>query len=383
MPLLYFNFEAHLATDRWETRQTLLAWWRLAARDPSWTPPHYALLSGALRSDALQKRTIALLRLEAMSRQLPTQRRVGGMSAVAFPQAGLHNLSLPHPVATALLLRDSAAPSLAYFALFSCINEPRTRDVLLETMAELARDAGCRELRGPLGPLPFLQSGCQESHWDRPVPVDAPYSPPYMGELLAQRLGPLRLSGGAPAGPTRLYHVPVSPAAPVSGPATLAPLATADPAALVALLRAALPAGLPAADAEMATLLQRWLGHGRLSGWLALMAGQPAGFLLLRRDNRRWMRRLGGGRHLAARAILGRLAPPDPVGYVPLAAVLPALRGQGIGRQLWAQAQQQAAADGLQGLLVGPVGREQADATRFLQRSGTPEAAYQRFALAL
>jgi ribosomal protein S18 acetylase RimI-like enzyme len=381
MPNLYYNFDATLAENRWERRLTLRAWWRLSAADETWTPPYYTLLRRALETEALQRQTIALLRLEAMSRTQPqgVQRLGGG----TFPEMAQNGLLIHRPVATALLLRASDDPTQGFLSLFACINSAATRDALLETVNEVAREAGCRTLSGPLGPLPFLSGGAQQSHWHRPPPVDAPHSPPYLAELLAQRLAPLRLPSGAPAGGTTLYQVPVAVAAAAAGPATIGPLRGTDPADLVPLLQAALPAGLPPPDQQTATLLLQWLRTGRLTGWLARIAGEPAGFLVLRQDNRRWMQRLGRGRTMPARTASLFTLPVDPQGYVPLAAVLPEHRTQGIGRQLWQHAMRQAARDGQETLLVGPLGREQSAATAILQRIGQPEATFLRFSTLL
>lgn len=338
----YLNHRAYVAAGRSEERRFLAHWWQFYQGDRHWVPPYYPALRKALRSPHLRRFNPQLLRLEALPR------------AEKHPQMPGPGHTLLHgiwerTVATAALL-DNPRQQGTLLTLFRCVNDHWTLLRLLEQAVDQ------RETRGLLGPValsPYLGAGVLASHWSDRPPLDTPYAPPYLAELMDGAMGLQAQS--------RLYHLPVMGAvAPdAAGRAQLDPL---DPARLASDL---LPlfselAGeggpfTPPGAVEAAFLLAWWGSVVAVSGWLATMDGEPAGFVLLQPDAGRQLQRANGGRQLWQRWRLRLGEERTSRGRLVAGGVLRDWRRQGLGQQLLTAAYRHALAAGWESLVVGPV----------------------------
>lgn len=372
MNAAYFNFRETEAAGRWDRRAFFNVWWRFYEGDPHWTPPYYPALRDTLTppyDPYLQRRDPRLFYLEAVSRPAG-----GGQPGQPLPVSAWER-----PVAAAVTLR--AAGGNVHLALPRCANDKGALRQLLERAAE----GGGGTLIGPTHLSPYLGAGALDSHWNVRPPLHTPYNPPYFCDLLRSVMEPVTRS--------RLYYLdapletrpagPVEPAEP-AGPASLVPLEPerlADD--LLPLLEAACAPWQAFAppDAAEARFLLGWMAQWPLCGWVALMDGQPAGFVLLQADGAATMQRAGGGRALWRRLWLrwavaskGAMA-----GRLLFGAVLPAWRGRGVGAQLLAAARATAEEAGWQALSIGPI-PEGAPAVGFLEAHGArPQQAYQLY----
>lgn len=364
MNVTYFNFRETEAGDRWERRAFFKVWWRFYERDRRWTPPYYPTLRRVLTppyDPYLQRRAPRLFYLEAVSRPAGAEQPGHLLPVSAWER----------PVAAAVTLR--AAGGAVHLALPRCANDKGT----LRQLLERAAGNGGGTLVGPTHLSPYLGAGALDSHWNLTPPLHTPYNPPYFCDLLRTVMKPATRS--------RLYHLEVAPepSPAASGPAELVAL---DPARLaddlLPLLEAACAPWRDFAppDAAEARFLLDWLGRWPLVGWLALMDGEPAGFVLLQADGAAAMQRAGGGRALWWRLWLqwatGRGA---TAGRLLFGAVLPGWRGRGVGGQLLAAARTTAAERGWRTVTIGPV-PEGAPASDFLEGAGArPQQAYQLY----
>ncbi len=365
---MYFNFSTFWATNRWQQRSFLRAWWRLYAGDRRWAPPVYPALARMINSSPLYARLDAQpLYMEAM----PRRASGGGFT----PNAPLTaSVVFEEPVAAAILQIDRRRQDgAAYLGLMRCANDEETGEQLLQKAFERAAELGCSRLIGPTGVLPNWQPGALLNHFNRTPPGQTPYNPPYLGELLDSLMQPWL--------ETVLLEAPVS-GTPVSAPGASAP---EEPAQMeqVSLSRLAgdllpllaqaiaLDDAFPPPDELEAQALLGWLAQPLApQAWLASVAGAPAGLLLLQPDLAPLLQKTGGGRRWLGRGYLAlRKRAPVPAGRLLVGAVAPAWRGRGIGRQLWRHALHCAQIAGWQTLTAGPVLADSA-AARFLAVNG-------------
>jgi GNAT superfamily N-acetyltransferase len=361
---MYFNYTTFWPHNWWERRSFLHAWWRLYADDRQWTPPAYAAFGRVIGSGShpLYERLASQpLYLEALPRRSGSSNfnpSAPVAAAVAFEE----------PVAATILqIDDRRDDEAAYLGLLRCANDEETLERLLTKAFEHVAEQGCGRLLGPTGIIPGWQPGVLLNHFNRTPPWHTPYNPPYAADLLGGSMEPW-LS-------TVLYTADVPdklPAAPA--PAHIEPLALARLADdLLPLLAAALDLGdaFPACDELEARTLLAWLQTTLApQAFLATVAGQPAGFVLLQPDIAPLLQRSGGGRGWLGRGYLAlRKNARMTAGRLLLGAVAPGWRGRGIGLQLWQHALTQAQQAGWRVLTCGPVA-EESTAAAFLQRQG-------------
>lgn len=352
----YFNHRAYIATRGAEKKGFLAHWRQFYAGDRHWIPPHHAALRTALRSEHVQRSEPVYLHLEALPRLDKGRQQIPGPG-----QALLHGIC-ERPVATAALLNDQRQRA-TFLALFRCVND---RTMLVRLLERAGEAAGPGSLLGPVAFSPYLGAGVLASHWSETPPLHTPYAPPYLAPLLDEVMERTAES--------HLYHFDVSAMSALedAGPAQLEPLNPARfTADLTTLFAQVYGDGLFAPpDATEAAFLVAWWGSLLpLSGWLATAGSRPAGFVLLQPDGGPWLQRAGGGRRLWWRWWLQAGEKRASRGRLLAGGVLPALRRQGIGRQLLAAAQQSAAAAGWRSLVAGPV-LDGSDAATFLAAAG-------------
>ncbi|MCI0398281.1 MAG: GNAT family N-acetyltransferase [Chloroflexi bacterium] len=368
----YINHRVYSAVTGWERRSFARKWWSIFAGDSRWTPPYYPALQRELnpaRNPHLARLQPDYLYIEALPVE---QRPVNRFSSV--PVVSPFELAL----ATAAILYDPRRQDeTAYLSLFHCANDEESLERLLDSVAETLAGKGCRRLVGPTGFSPHLESGLLLDHWHRPPPWHTPYNPPYLPELLDRSARPGRR--------LRLYHLPVEPG-PLelaAGPAEIVPLEPGRLATgLLPLLAEASPTGndFPSPDEAEAAFLLRWLGPQTLSGWLALVDGQPAGFALLQPDLASRLRLARGGRNLLRRLWLPLLLRlPVRQGRALYGVVRPAWRGRGIGRQLLAHCLAAARRHGWTSLSLGSVVEESQAAAWLAQQGAEARQTYQLY----
>ncbi len=361
----YFNFRTVVSTGRLQERRFLAQWWQFYAADPHWAPPYYPALRAALSSEHVRRCRPTYLSLEALRRPASGQPTAG-------PGAPLMDMGWEKTVATTAVLRPPHQRE-ALLGLLRCANDEATLHQLLD---RAAAESEATSFLGPVALSPYLGAGALASHWSETPPLDTPYAPPYLAELLGEVM--------EPAVETRLYHLraPAGRAKAADGPATLHPL---EPARLAGELLPLVAAvyrdnGFAAPDAvEMAFLLDWWGAPAPLSGWLAEVDGRPAGFALLQPDVAPRLQRARGGRPLWRRLWLRLAAGQAERARVVLGGVAPEFRRGGIGRQLLGASLQSAADAGWKTLLAGPAA-EQSAAAALLQSAGAqPRQHYQLF----
>lgn len=369
----YFNYVKLEAATRRERRQFLQRWWRLGMWDNHWSPPYYPVLARLLdpaRQPYLAQLQPRFLHLEALPGRPRSLSRTGTAPTDWSPMFEV-------PVGTALALRHpQAAPDLAFLSLWHVVNDEESVEQLLDYVLTQLWPAGVRRLAGPVHPSLYLPSGVLASDWDVTPPLHTPYHPPFATDLLSKIL--------TPASTSRLYTLAAtSIEPPTDAPARLHPF---GPQRLATdLLPLLVQAGktdslLPVPDAPAAAYLLEWLRLWPWQGWLAEVAGEPVGFVVVQPDLAAALRRGRGGRPWWGRLWL-RWARQRPTraGRIVSGGVLPAFQRRGIGRQLLAQAVQVAQTQGWQALTIGPL-PEDAPAARLLQAVGAmPQQFYQSY----
>lgn len=355
----YFNYRLHpvLLSDGsfWERRDFLHAWWAIYREDGRWTPPDYGRLSRQLdprRNDHLARLDAKLIHIDALHRTGVQRSRTDQQE---IPLTSV----LERPLAAAVAVIDSRRKGqTAHLALAHFGNDKEAFDNLYYHLVESFSEAGYHRLVGPVGLSPHLGSGLQVDGWSEWPPPHTSNNPPYAPELMESRLNPLQDG--------RLYRAAVPPRLvdDRTGPAQVVPLDLSRLAGdLLPLLAAAVEnpmAGFPPPDAAEATFLLRWLETKELSGLLAEMDGQPAGFALVGPDEGGRLRATHGGRSWWRRVRYGAesrlLANRRPVsGQIFFGAVRPEWRRQGIGAQLWRRVMVLAGERGWESVAVGPV----------------------------
>jgi GNAT superfamily N-acetyltransferase len=241
---------------------------------------------------------------------------------------------------------------VAYLSLLHLANDHEICEQFLQELAELS---GARRFIGPTSISPYLAAGAQLDHWHEVAPFHAPYSPPYLAELLESQL--------EPAGSSAIFEYDLREMGkPESaGPVRIAPLDVHQLASdLLPLTQAAMTTPyLPPPDLDEVSLVLSWLSNFPLTGQLALMGDEPVGFVLLQPDLARRVRRAGGGRYPWQQLWLQwRMNRPASAGRLLFGAVSPKRRRQGIGRQLWHAALDIARQEGWKRIAIGPVADE-------------------------
>lgn len=361
----FFNYDVNVASGRWDRWTFLRHWWHFYKRDPYWVPPAYRELQQVLRGrhPHLARLSPRYLHLEALPR--PHGPGLSGSYAAAGGWA--------RPVAATALLHDPRRRDGAHtLSLLRCANDEETLKRLLEAAAE---ESGARAVVGPTHLSPYLGAGVLASHWSELPPLHTPYNPPYLPELLDAMM--------EVAGIARLYQITVSAGGERetrTGPATLQPLQPERLAdeLLPLLVAACAPwSAFPAPDSAEASFLLRWLGRWPLSGIVAVVQEEPAGFVLLQPDLAPRLQRAGGGRNLLWRLWLQRTAlGPAAQGRLLFGAVLPHWRGEGIGSQLLASTLAHARQQGWQQITVGPLPEGTAAGDFLRRREALPRQDY-------
>lgn len=353
----YFNYTNHTAAGWWGRRDFVHRWWRLGKSDSRWSPPYYPLLRQALdptHNGYWARRPLLLRHMEALPRRSTGNGYTSG--------AGFAGALMEEPVAATVALVDQRRrDSTAYVGLLHCVNDSETLERLFDGIMENLAEWGCQRLIGPTGLSPHSQSGVLQNFFHVTPPIHTAYNPPYLPELMESVMQPLARS--------HLYtlQTPIDHLSPSNHPARIVPFAPERLSQdLLPLWVAACEAtgDFPPPDAAEAAFLLRWLQVGPCIGWLAEVDQQNVGFVLLQPDLSANMRRANGGRALLWRWWLEwRNKRRVRAGRLLFGGVLPAWRGQGIGRQLWAQALLTAQQQGWQSLAIGPIAEATAGAT--------------------
>jgi GNAT superfamily N-acetyltransferase len=371
MDVGYFNFSSRYAQWWWDRSSFVRHWWRLYIHDSRWVPPFYPTFRRSLvpnHNPHLRRLEPDFLSIEAMPRRHVS--RAGRRSSeVDFSPYGM--AAFEQTVATAILLHDPRRRDrTAYLALLHCTNDAESLERLLDTAAFQLAEEGFNRLVTCSSLSPFLGSGFLQDHWDKIPPINTPYDPPYLVELIHTQLDP--------GVETCLYHFDIPSDLRVEMPAPpenadllpLDPLRLADD--LFPLFKAGLPEliDFPAPDPMEANFLINWVSTWPVEAWSAQVNGKEAGFILLGPDLAPALRRAKGGRSPLARLWL-RLAARQTFskGRLYFGGVLPAYRRLGIGRLLLQKALASARDYGWEQLAAGPVPVESSTA-RYLKKAG-------------
>lgn len=380
----FFNYRIEFfepeQASYWQRRDFLNAWWSLYREDSRWTPPRHSVLRRMIDP----RHNSHLARLQARLVYLEAMHRTGLRRARTDQQEIPMTSILEKTLAAAVPLIDPRRKGrTAHLAMLHLSPDEEAFDRLLAHLAETYSALGYRRFIGPVGLSPHLDSGVLTDSWNEWPPVHTPSNPPYLPELLEQRMRPLQAG--------HLYQVAVGPnsPAPITGPADLIPI---DPIRLAGdllpLLVAATAnetADFPAPDATEALFIFQALPLSTLFACLATVNGEPAGFVLMGPDIAARLRSTNGGRTPAGRGRLAlTLSRPVAGGRVYFGGVQAAWRGQGIGRQLAQWAQREAALRRWQQLAIGPVwepgGKQPASGGNFLLKMGAvPRQTYRLY----
>lgn len=365
----FFNFTARYAEGWWERREFIHSWRRLHRADRRWVPAYAPALAAALtpgRVAHVTRQAPALVWMEALAGR---PNYSGAWNAQSMSRAFMEEA-----VATAALLADPRREDgTAALALLAAANHVECMERLLTLLYEQGTPRGCHRLVGPVGLSPHLGYGVLLDHFDQSPPLHTPYNAPYLPELMDAVMEPTQTA--------RLYHIDLNAQVhPIGGPAYLRPITAADDATLRGLLTALDgSADFPAPDEAEADFLLSWWRATPLSGWIAEMAQQPVGCVLLTADLAPALRRAQGGASWHSRAWwLWRRTRSSRAGRLLSAVVLPEYRRQGIGAQLWRAALTGAYVAGWRTLSIGPI-EDGASAAAFVQRMGASPR--QRYAL--
>jgi GNAT superfamily N-acetyltransferase len=274
----------------------------------------------------------------------------------------------------------------ACLALLQCANTPEGLERLMEEIAIDLAEQGIHQVVAPTGLSAYLETGALQNNWDRLPPLNTPYHPPYMAELLESLMDPFA--------ETRLYHLPVPGDDSSQGyqggshagypdlrfiPLNARRWSEEIPSML---FQAACPAwgGFRTPDEAEISYLKRRAAQGPVLGWLAQVAGQTAGFALLQPDLSALMKRTKGGNGMFGQILLqiGKRLPAR-AGRVLYGGVLPGWRRHGIGSELLSRAFDTARQKGWRSLIIGPLPAEWQSGA-FLEKYGaTAEQTYRLY----
>lgn len=355
MNIEYFNFQTEHAASRSQRRAFLHRWWSLGSDDSGWTPPLYSLLRRHLVNAGhshLQRLQVVFLSQESVRRQ----RGSNSLDLHAWVDSGgMGGASLGISTSAAGILLDQRLESgAAYLFTPHLINDPACAESLFDALAQACTELGVSRLVGPTSFSPYLDAGLQLDYWHQPTPYLAASHPPYLPELLAQHMQPVEPI-------THLWQLPLTNHDALLKKTTSLKFVTLELSRLagdlLTLMSAACESipGFPPPDPLEAGFLLAHLPPGT-QGWLAILAGEPAGFVALGPETSPALRRWRGGRSLVARLLLPMaLSRTFQHGRIYFAGVLPRFRRQGIGSQMLRQAIQAALALGWRSLVLGPL----------------------------
>jgi len=333
----YFNHQVEVANSYWTRAGFLRKWRQIYRRETRWTPPYYP----ALRRWLATAGDIHPVYMESYTRRRSSLHSDYGQPLTV-------SLS-PLPTAAVVLRESAISDGIAFLSLLHLANDQEICEHFLQELAEIS---GARRFVGPVGISPYLAAGAQLDHWHETTPLHAPYSPPYLAELLESQMDVIS------AGAIYEYEIPEASESESSGPVRIAPLDGQRLAGdLLSLMQAALTTPhLPPPDQDEVSLVLGWLGHFPLSGHMALIDDEPVGFVLLQPDLARRLRKAGGGRYPWQQIWFDWWKNrPASKGRLLLGAVLPKRRRQGIGRRLWHVALSSARQAGWNQIAIGPV----------------------------
>jgi GNAT superfamily N-acetyltransferase len=350
---MYFNFVDHSAENWWERNKFSNILWRINHNDPHWVPPYFPALRQALDAS----RNPHLARCWHDIYYLTATRKSSRKTSQGdqINQDILIGISMDVSVGAAVFVKDPRqADGSAHVAWLHSINDQESFDRLLDLAAENGRQTGTRRLLAPTGLSPHLGAGLLVDRWNATPPLHSVYNPPYLPELLHAEMEGLETS--------YLYRLDIAAEAtdePNHKPARIEPFNLARLSEDLLPLFAAACAGwdsFPAPDQVEARFILDQISPWPVYAQLASLGGRPAGFVLLVPDLSPRLKRADGGRRLLWRLWL-QVSKNRPVrqGRLLFAAVLPEIRGRGVGRQLLKLAMRIGRHNGWQSLILGPL----------------------------
>jgi ribosomal protein S18 acetylase RimI-like enzyme len=365
----FFNFHRFEAEGWWGRRAFLGRWWRVNRRDRRWTPQNYSVIYRAIvrgSEEAVARFSPSLITLEALMRNSQSS---------GYPGSILSGPSNEQCVGlVAPLLDDRGEEPVVWLTLFNSANDSDVMERLLGIASEA--HSGVR-LIGPASLTPRLSSGVLLDHFHIVPPLNSPYNPPYVAELLEGVLEPYAYD--------RMWLLDVGAHSKLKGGASEARIERIDAGTLCVDLLPLLHssweplAGEPPDASEVEFALRLWQGPPLLL-WCAYVGESAVGYLLAQADEGRFMRRTDGGRTVRGRAWqLLRGSGHASAGRVLLHGVAPEQRGQGAANALIAEALRHAEEAGWNTLSIGPI-PEGAAAEELLSAWGArPRQRYARF----
>jgi len=371
----YYNYKTKFAEDKRGRRGFLANWWHIFVRDPRWVPPYFPALRHELEPDH-NPHIARMDPIFAHTEALPKRAQGDPYQPNQWLQQGWTSAPIYEvPVAASVILKDPRREDgTAYLALLRCVNDPESLDQYFDSLMIEARKKGIRRLIGPTHLSPHLGSGILYNDWDQNPPLYSPYNPPYLPETIRSKMSPLVRA--------HLFHLAIS--APSDPPGQEpAKIVSFDPGQLedeyLDLMAAACSSWdiYPPPDKIEAAFIYRWIEQWHPFGWLAIVDQRPVGFILVQPDMAPLLKNTGGGRRLVARLWLQmRKRQHVGTGRILFAAVLPDMRGQGIGTQLLRQAYMIAREQNWISLSAGPF-PEGSPAEDFLvHHGGLPKQRY-------
>jgi GNAT superfamily N-acetyltransferase len=368
----YYNYYTRNAESWWERRDFVRGWRRLHAGDRRWVPPFFPKFMAALtpgRFAHIDRQQPGLVWIEALQGKPNTD---GSWNSTRY-----NSIFMEEAVAVAMLMADPRRrDGTASLALLNVANDVESLERLIGVLQERAFAHGRSRLVGPVGFSPHLGYGVLLDHFNQTPPLYTPYNPPYLPEILDSVLE--RVASA------QLYHTPVHARVQrIAGPASLRPMTAEDDASVLPNLLASLDADgeFPRPDAVEAAFLLAWWEIAPRLGWIAEIAGEAVGFVLLQPDLAAALRRAKGARPWHWRLWWQwRRTRPALNGRIVAGGVLPAFRRQGIGTQLWASALNSAYLSGWRNLSIGPVADNSAGAAFLLAHNAEPLQHYALYA---
>lgn len=367
---MFFNHRFYHSRTWFERWEFMNKWRSLQQWDKRWVPPHQPTMSWALNANQnpfAAAMNFSPVYVEGLRRE--RQRTLGtGMEKpmqVTTP--------FERPLVSAILASDPRrTDQTANLAMFVTENDRESIRFFLDGVATLLEQNDRYRLIGPTGLSPHLGSGLLQDYWDQMPPLHTPYNQPFLPEMVNKILRPI--------GEQRLYQLPIMPFSPHPAPFQLLPLQPADLAGeLLPLLQAACQNRhrFPVPDEVEAQFLLRWLSFAPLFGWVAQQDGRSQGFVLMQPDVGHWVRRLKGGRGLWRRSVLPwAVRRPVTNGRLLFGGVLPAARGQGIGRALLEKSMVTAYQLGWHTMTVGPLDARDTAVHLLTHYNATPKQTY-------
>lgn len=381
MAVEYFNFQTEHAANRSQRRAFLNRWWSLGCDDSGWTPPHYPLL----RQHVVNASHRHLERLEGLFLSQEAVRRQRGSNSLDLhawvDSGGMGGASLGIATAAAGIVLDKRLePGTAYLFSPHIINDPACAESLLDALAAACAELGISRMVGPSSFSPYLQSAVQLDYWHQPTPNLAGSNPPYLPEMLAQHMQPVEPI-------SHLWQLPIPGHDALPTQTSGLKFETLELSRLAGDLLPLMVAacesspGFPPPDALEAGFILAHLPQGSFSR-LAVLAGEPVGFVVLSPEISPAMRRWRGGRNPAARLLLDlALRRPFQHGRIYFAGVSPRFRRQGIGSQLLRQAARLAQAQAWRSLVSCPLADGSPGAALLAGAGAHLRTAYQFFEL--